>query len=282
MKDKKHVELDDLEEARDKVRWGRAKRSRVMDEADKRIGAYHEAGHALMSLLLQPDVEPLHKVSIIPRGMALGATMFLPEKDRLLMKRRECIGNIKVSLAGRLSEELFCGDISSGAANDIRQGTELARRMVMEWGMSEKLGPIRYSAFDEAGAMWPAELGGSKEHSDATAREIDEEIRCIFDECYQDARRLLTENGEKLKRIAEALLQYEVLDADDVRKAIEGEPIDRPSPEEVKSSAESAEAGEQEPEATPVDASQEEAGPADDQATLGPEGEGARAPEGPE
>ena len=183
------VEQDDLEECRDKVRWGRSKRSRAMDEADRRLSAYHEAGHVLMSILLEPDVEPLHKVSIIPRGAMLGATMFLPEKDRYTVARRECVGQLKVAFAGRVAEELFCRDITSGASNDIRQATILARHMVCDWGMSDRLGPIRYAPNEET-SPWGGEYMGSKEHSDATAHEIDEEIQFIMNSAYREAKDL--------------------------------------------------------------------------------------------
>ena len=236
MLDKDAVELADLEEARDKVRWGRAKRSRAMDEADRRISAHHEAGHALVSLLLQPDVEPLHKVSIIPRGMALGSTMFLPKKDRQLIVRKECLGNVKVSLAGRLAEEIFCGDISSGAANDIQQATELVRRMVMDWGMSDRIGPIRYSGAENGPDWWPGDMGGRKAYSEVTAREIDEEVKRILDKCFEETRLLVEQNKEQMALLAEALLKHEVLDAEEVEKVIKGEPIARDSGEEEKAS----------------------------------------------
>jgi cell division protease FtsH len=219
MADKTSVQQDDLEEARDKVRWGRTKRSRAMDEEERRLTAYHEAGHALMSLVLAPDVEPLHKVSIIPRGMALGATMFLPEKDRYTMRRRQCLGQIQVAFAGRVAEELFCDDITSGASNDIRQATELARRMVADWGMSDRIGPIRYSGSEESNP-WGGEFMGAREHSDATAREIDSEIQRILSDCYAKARGLLQQNRDGLARVADALIKHETLTVEEVQKAI--------------------------------------------------------------
>jgi len=217
--EKQSVEQADLEEARDKVRWGRAKRSRAMDEEERRNIAFHEAGHALLSLLLVPDVEPLHKVSIIPRGMALGATMFLPEKDRYTTYRRQLIGQIKVDFGGRISEEMFLGDISSGAAEDIRHATFIARRMVCDWGMSERLGPIRYAPPEEA-APWGGDLLGAKEHSDATAHDIDEEIQAIINRCFDEAKTLLEKNRDKIQALADALLKHEVLSADEVRQVI--------------------------------------------------------------
>jgi cell division protease FtsH len=232
---KSAVEQDDLEEARDKVRWGRTKRSRAMDEEDRRLSAYHEGGHVLMSLLLVPDVEPLHKVSIIPRGMMLGATMFLPEKDRYTIKRRQCLGQIKVAFAGRISEELFFGDITSGAADDIRQATVIARRMVMDWGMSDRIGPVRYTPQEES-TPWGSEMFGPKEHSDATAHAIDEEVQTIVNNSYAEAKDLLERNREALRRIAEALLSRETLSADEVRQEIADLALEKPAPAGAKPS----------------------------------------------
>jgi len=219
MLDKKSVQQDDFEEARDKVRWGRTKRSRAMDEEERRLAAYHEAGHVLMSLLLQPHVEPLHKVSIIPRGMMLGATMFLPEKDRHTISRRQCLGQIKVSFAGRIAEELFCDDITSGASDDIRRATQLARRMVSDWGMSDRIGPIRYAAPEDQ-TPWGADVYGPREHSDATAHEIDAEVQTIIGREFAEARQLLDQNREALRRVAEELLKREVMTADEVKKIV--------------------------------------------------------------
>ena len=224
MLDKTSVQQEDLEEARDKVRWGRSKRSRALDEEDRRLSAYHEAGHAMMAVLLEPHVEPLHKVTIIPRGMSLGATMWLPEKDRHTITRKQCIGHIQVALAGRISEEIFVGDISSGAADDIRQATELARRMVGEWGMSERIGPIRYASPTEMGVA-ASEIFGPKDYSDATAHVMDEEVHSIFDECYKDASERLRENRDCLQRLADELMRREVLTADEVKQVLAGKAL---------------------------------------------------------
>jgi cell division protease FtsH len=225
---KSAVEQEDLEEARDKVRWGRTKRGRAMDEEDRRLSAYHEAGHVLMSLLLEPDVEPLHKVSIIPRGMMLGATMFLPEKDRYTVSRRQCLGQIKVAFSGRIAEELFCNDITSGASDDIRRATDIARRMVCDWGMSGRIGPIRYTPAEDV-TPWGAEVYGPKEHSDVTAHEIDQEVENIANSSYAEAKALLERNRESLQRVAEALLKREVLTADEVRQIVAASPLVRPA-----------------------------------------------------
>ena len=227
MEGKSSVMQADLEEARDKVRWGRAKRSRAMDERDRRLSAFHEAGHALMSILLEPDVEPLHKVTIIPRGMTLGATMFLPEKDKYTIGRRQCLGQIKVAFAGRVAEEVFFNDITSGASDDIRQATHLARRMVCDWGMSSRIGPIRYAPPEET-TPWGSDFVGAREHSDATAHEIDQEIEGLIGGAFQEAKDLLQRNREALQRIAEALLKHESLSADEVHKELEGLTLQKP------------------------------------------------------
>ncbi len=229
MLEKRAVDQSDLEEARDKVRWGRAKRSRALDEEDRELSAHHEAGHVLMSLLLEPDVEPLHKVSIIPRGMSLGSTMFLPEKDRYTVKRKQCLGQMKVAFAGRLVEEIFFGDISSGASDDIRQATMLARRMVCDWGMSDRIGPVRY-AREEESTPWGTEVFGSREHSDATARIIDEEVQALIRTNYDEAKYLLQQNREAIERIAKALLHRESMTAQEVRQEIDDLPLHKQVP----------------------------------------------------
>ncbi|HOF18449.1 MAG TPA: cell division protein FtsH, partial [Phycisphaerae bacterium] len=219
----------DLEEARDKVRWGRARKSRVIDEKEKEITAWHEAGHALVQHHSE-DADPLHKVSIIPRGEMGGATFSLPEKDRYLYTRRYCKATLQVILGGRVAEELFSGDISSGAASDIAHATALARRMVLDWGMSDKLGFVRYSADDHRPMF--ADLGG-KEYSDRTAEVIDAEVRALIDEAYHATRTQLETHRQELQRLAAALLKYETLSADDVRRICEGETLDKPTVNEL-------------------------------------------------
>ena len=229
MANKDFVEQADLEEARDKVRWGRARKSRVVDENEKEMTAYHEAGHALVQVLL-PGADPLHKVSIIPRGQTGGATFSLPEKDRYLYSRKWCGSFIRVCIAGRIAEEMFCGDLDSGAASDIAQATELARRMVMDWGMSDKLGFVRYAGDPaRAGLM---DLAG-KEYSDRTAEVIDDEIKKIMDQADCDARGLLEANRARVQAIALALLKYETLDADEVKRIIDGQALDKPTVDDL-------------------------------------------------
>ncbi len=222
MKRKESIEGEDLEEARDKVRWGRQKRSRVMDLEDKKITAYHEAGHAAIASLL-PEAEPVHKVTIIPRGLMGGATMFLPEKDRHHYSRKFLLAELKVLFAGRLAEEEFCGDITAGAQNDFQRATEFAHRMVCEWGMSD-LGPVSFTESDEGGFI--GRESRPRSFSEASAVAIDAEIKKIITTCYDEAKRLLQDNREKVERIAKALLKYEVLDASDVKRLMEGAPIE--------------------------------------------------------
>lgn len=224
MKKKQLVEADDLEEARDKVRWGRQKKSRKMEEEDRKVTAYHESGHALAAHLI-PEVDPVHKVSIIPRGAFLGATMRLPEKDRYHMQKKYILGNITVLFAGRVAEETFCNDISAGAREDIREATALARAMVCEWGMSEKLGPVSYTESEEH-LFLGREITRAKPHSDVTTQEIDREIKSILMSCYQRATELIQQNKDTCNRVGEALLKHEVLTAADVGNIVKGIDID--------------------------------------------------------
>ena len=227
MANKDCVEMTDLEEARDKVRWGRAKKSRVIDEKEKTIIAYHEAGHTLVQSLLE-DADPLHKVSIIPRGPMGGATFALPEKDRTLFTKKYCMALLQVCFGGRIAEVLFCHDISSGAQADIQQATAIARQMVLTWGMSDKLGPINYGP--QGGAAHEIYIvAGEKEYSEKTAEQIDIEVRKLTDEAYTLAMQLIEINKDKLERIAKALLKYETLDADDVKTILEGAELDKPT-----------------------------------------------------
>lgn len=227
MADKQHVELSDLEEARDKVRWGRAKKSRAIDEEEKRVIAYHEAGHALAAELTE-DADPLHKVSIIPRAQSGGMTMMLPEKDRHIYTKRFSIANLQVMLGGRAAEELACNDISSGASDDIRKATQLARTMICDWGMSSQLGPVRLAP-EEGSRPWLAELGGRGEYSEKTAEIIDREIRQLVDGANKHVLELLKNNRTNLDTVAEALLKYETLDVEDVKRILAGKSLDKPT-----------------------------------------------------
>ncbi|MHC4456156.1 MAG: ATP-dependent zinc metalloprotease FtsH [Planctomycetota bacterium] len=227
MANKDNVEMADLEEARDKVRWGRAKKSRVIDQKEKEVTAYHEAGHTLVQSLLE-DADPLHKVSIIPRGPMGGATFALPEKDRTLFTKKYCMALLQVSFAGRVAEETFCDDISSGAQSDILQATRIAKQMVLTWGMSEDLGLVSYGPdFGMKDAIYV--MPGEKEYSERTAEAIDSEVKRITDEAYKKAKVLIEANKDKLERVAQALLKYETLDADDVTLILEGGELDKPT-----------------------------------------------------
>ena len=202
------VTFADFEEARDKVRWGRAKRSRVMEEEDRVVTAYHEAGHALLAHLI-PEVEPLHKVTIIPRGPSLGSTMQLPERDRYQLTLSTIQGNLMVLFGGRIAEERFCGDISSGASSDLQRASELAWRLVCEWGMSERIGPVVYGSSDDMVAS--GEQPGIVALGSELRSEIDREIRRTLDNAYQSAQALLDRHSDSVEAIARALLERETL-----------------------------------------------------------------------
>jgi cell division protease FtsH len=223
---KEYIEQDDLEEARDKVRWGRARKSRVIDEKDKIATAYHEAGHAVVQYLTK-DADPIHKVTIIPRGNFGGATMALPEKDRNSYSKKWCVATMKTTFGGRIAEEMFCGDINTGAMGDIRQASGIARRMVREWGMNERLGFVFYGE-DESKPNY-FDFGGGREYSDETARIIDEEIKKLIDGLYEETRVLLDGQRDRVEALAKALLKYETLDANDVDRIMRGDVLTKPT-----------------------------------------------------
>lgn len=224
MKNKEAVGMSDLEEARDRVRWGREKKSRAIEEEDKKVTAYHEAGHAIVSMLT-PDQDPVHKVTIVSRGRALGATMSLPEKDDYNHWRKKLLGRIAVCFGGRIAEQIVFGDVSAGAQNDIEQATNLARVMVCELGMSDKVGPIKYTADDENPFLGREfRLNGSV--SERTLETIDDEVRRIVDEQYEAATRMLEDKREALDEIAQALLKYETLSGDEVGAVLRGDDLD--------------------------------------------------------
>ncbi|MHC4655321.1 MAG: ATP-dependent zinc metalloprotease FtsH [Planctomycetota bacterium] len=227
MANKDHIEMADLEEARDKVRWGRAKKSRVIDQKEREITAYHEAGHTLVQSMLE-DADPLHKVSIIPRGPMGGATFALPEKDRTIFTKRYCMALMQVCFGGRIAEEMFCDDISSGAQSDIQQATQIAKQMILTWGMSDGLGLINYGPDSRLKDMMYL-MPGEKEYSDKTAESIDSEVKKITGQAYKEAKELIESNKDKLERIAKALLKYETLDADDVELILKGGELDKPT-----------------------------------------------------
>ena len=224
---KRSVAMGEFEQAKDKVMMGAERRSMVMTEDEKKLTAYHESGHALCMLYAEGH-EPLHKVTIIPRGRALGITMYLPERDKYSQSKLEIKAMVASLFGGRVAEELIFGTerVTTGAADDIRRATYLARRMVTEFGFSEKLGPLRYSENEEEVFLGHS-VTQRKNVSDATARVIDEEIRRIVDEGEQTARDILTTRLDELHALAKGLLEYETLSADEIRRLIKGERIVR-------------------------------------------------------
>jgi cell division protease FtsH len=225
----KAITLPELEEARDKVRWGRERRSLALSQKEKENTAYHEAGHALLLELLE-HTEPLHKVTIIPRGPSLGATMWLPEEDKYNMRKKELLDSLVVAMGGRVAEELVFGDVTSGARGDIKQATTMARKMVCEWGMSEKMGMVEYGEHDDY-VFLGRELSRSRDYSEATAQEIDREVRKLCDDAYTRAKEILIQYRDKLEAIAKALLEFETLDGAQIRDIIEhGQMKNPPTP----------------------------------------------------
>ncbi len=220
--------MEMLEKAKDKIMMGAERRSLVMTEDDKRLTAYHEAGHTIVGRLV-PDHDPVHKVSIIPRGRALGVTLFLPERDRYSLSKRQLESQISSLFGGRVAEELIFGAdaVTTGAQNDIERATELARNMVTRWGLSDSLGPLSY-AEDESEVFLGRAVTQNKEVSVKTAESIDEEIRSIIDRNYQRTRDLLVANDDKLHVMAEALMRFETLDSDQISDIMMDRPVRPP------------------------------------------------------
>ena len=240
------VQLSDLEEARDKVRWGRERRSRVLDDKEKRLTAYHEAGHAIVLHEVE-DSEPLHKGTIIPRGVALGATMQLPEKDRYTESKKILEGIIVGLMGGRVAEELVFGDITTGAHNDLKQATTIARKMVCEWGMSPVLGPQTFGEKEEI-LFLGREVNRTQDYSEETAQTIDQEITRILHESYAQATKFLKTNRDRLDTVAELLLERETLDGREVDEVMEhGRILTDAERGEDKDHTESAAEGEADP-----------------------------------
>jgi cell division protease FtsH len=222
--EKDFVEQEDLEEARDKVKYGRSRKSHKIEEDEKKVIAYHEAGHAVV-MYHDDDSEPLHKVTIIPRGQALGTTFMLPEKDRHIQSKKQLLAMMRVSYGGRIAEQMFTGDQYNGTAGDIRQATGIARAMVTEYGMSEKVG-FRLMSPDDQAQPWeqPDRL-----YSDDTAELIDGEIKRLIDETYQQTLDLITQHRQQTEDLAQALLKYETLTYEEVDKIMKGQPLDKPT-----------------------------------------------------
>ncbi len=217
------VGMQQFELAKDKIMMGAERRSMVMSEDEKRNTAYHEAGHAIVGRLV-PEHDPVYKVSIIPRGRALGVTMFLPEEDRYSHSRRHITSQICSLFGGRIAEEMTLGPdgITTGASNDIKRATEIARKMVTQWGLSETMGPLMYDDGDEEVFLGRSAAQPHQGISDETATQIDKEVRRIIDECYSTATRLLEENVDKLHMMADALMQYETIDSKQIDDIMSG------------------------------------------------------------
>ncbi|AFY01588.1 ATP-dependent zinc metalloprotease FtsH [Bdellovibrio bacteriovorus] len=218
--DKKYLEMDDFEKAKDKVTMGAERRSMVISDEDKKVTAYHEAGHTLVGKKLA-GLDPIHKVTIIPRGMALGVTQTLPEKESVSLSKSKAENMIAFLFGGRAAEELIFKDITTGAGNDIERATEIARRMVCEWGMS-KLGPLAYETRDNPVFMGMGYGNKSKEYSDAKAQEIDTEVEKIIKDGYEVSIQILRDNQDALERLTQALLEYETIDGHEVDMLVNG------------------------------------------------------------
>ena len=231
----KVVQMQDFEFAKDKVLMGSERRSMIISDEEKQVTAVHEGGHALLAVLL-PHADPIHKVTIIPRGMALGVTQQLPVDDKHNYSRDYLNDQIAILLGGRLAEELTNGNVTTGAGNDLDRATDMARRMVCEWGMSESIGPLTYGKKEEQ-VFLGRDFAQSQDYSEGTAIRIDQEIKRIVTENYERSRELLSSHKDELIRIAEELLIREVLDADQVTRLAKGLPIDDPVPDPTPGSA---------------------------------------------
>ena len=229
-KGRRTVSMQEFEEAKDKVMLGSERRSMVMTDDEKRLTAYHEAGHAVVALHC-PASDPIHKATIIPRGRALGMVMRLPEGDRISLAREQIYADLRVACGGRIAEELIFGEerVTTGASSDIRMATDMARRMVTEWGMSDKLGFLAYNA-DEQEVFLGRSVSQQKNVSDNTASVIDSEIRRIVDDAYTHATKILKDNNDQLERLAQGLLEYETLNGDEIQIIVEGGTLSREEP----------------------------------------------------
>ncbi|MEK7772490.1 MAG: ATP-dependent zinc metalloprotease FtsH, partial [Pseudomonadota bacterium] len=225
---KRLVDMEDFERAKDKIFMGAERRSMVMPEHERRNTAYHESGHAVVAQLL-PKTDPVHKVTIIPRGRALGVTMQLPTEDRFSMEREEILQRISVMFGGRIAEEVFMKQMTTGASNDFERATDLARQMVTQWGMSDKLGPMVYGE-NEGEVFLGRSVTTHKNMSEATMQKVDAEVRRIVDEQYAIARKLIEANKDKIEAMTQALLEWETIDSDQIKDIMEGRPPRPPKP----------------------------------------------------
>ncbi|MEW5925405.1 MAG: cell division protein FtsH, partial [Candidatus Zixiibacteriota bacterium] len=212
------VTMLDFEEAKDKVMMGAERRSLVIPEGEKKVIAYHEAGHALVAKFL-PDADPVHKVTIIPRGLALGLTHYLPVDERHIHTKQRLETRLVYAMGGRLAEKIVFNQTSTGAGNDLERATEIAQKMVCQWGMSEKLGPITYGKREEQ-IFLGREIAQHRDYSEETAKMIDEEVKKILVKAEETGYRILTENRDKLEKLAMALLEHEVISGDQIDQII--------------------------------------------------------------
>jgi len=236
-KGKRVVFMNEFEEAKDKVMMGSERRSMVMTDEEKKLTAYHEAGHAVVALHC-PDSDPIHKATIIPRGRALGMVMRLPEGDRISLSKAKIYADLRVACGGRIAEDMIFGEdkITTGASSDIKMVSDMARRMVTEWGMSEKLGFLAYGA-DQQEVFLGHSVTQTKNLSDATAKSIDEETRRIIDDAYRDASKILSDNKNELETLARGLLEYETLSGDEIQSLVNGDTLSRNKPAEENARA---------------------------------------------
>jgi len=231
---KRFVGMQELEDAKDKVMMGAERRSMVMSDEEKRLTAYHEAGHAIVALH-EPASDPIHKATIIPRGRALGMVMRLPEGDRLSMSREKLHADLAVAMGGRIAEELIFGPakVTTGASSDIKMATDMARRMVTEWGMSEELGPIHYGT-EKDEVFLGHSVGGNKSISGTTAAKVDAEVKKIVSNAYDSARKTLMDFRHELETLALALIEHETLNGEEIPRIIRGEPLNRVTAEQLE------------------------------------------------
>lgn len=248
-RNRKNVTMPDFEEAKDKVMMGAARLSMVITEEEKRLIAYHEVGHALVAKLV-PESDPVHKVTIIPRGRALGVTHYLPVDEKHTYSKSYCMGKLAHALGGRCAEKLVFGELTTGSGNDYEQATALAHSMVREWGMSERLGPLTYGKKEEE-IFLGREIAQRRDYSEQTAQLIDEEVRRLIDEAEARAIQALKENEDKLHAIAKALLEFEVLDGHQMDRILRGERLGRRAPRSSKSPRASQKAERPKSERTP-------------------------------
>ena len=227
-KNKRLVDMDDFERAKDKIVMGAERRSMVMPEEERRNTAYHESGHALVANLM-PKTDPVHKVTIIPRGRALGVTMQLPEQDRYSMDRDRLLSTIAVLFGGRIAEEVFMGQMTTGASNDFERATTIARSMVTQWGMSDEMGTMVYGE-NEGEVFLGRSITTHKNVSEATLQKVDQEIRKIIDQQYSLAKKLILDNRDKVEAMAKALMEWETIDADQIGDIMAGKPPRPPKP----------------------------------------------------